>query len=275
MGSLAMFKQFIRNPYLKIELASDRKEVEHLRTLDVAMTGVCAALYIIVGYVTNAGIVSPTVGVVRFWPAVIVPAVFAVLFGPWVGGVGAAIGIFFADMIPPSHGIPLLSVTAGVPSNFLMFYLIGSIGRKNLSWKQIAISLVASSMIAVLIAYLFVGTFMGLDVAVLFLGVVFSCIIIQMVAGYLLPEWRSFVFASIVGQAIGATWIGISLWAYSQVLPLPLSFHPWDVNAPFYASFFWLVWTFATEIPFIIVIDPPILKACYKAFPSLKPPKKE
>jgi len=57
-----------------------------MKTLDVAMIGVSAALYAIVGYLTNLGIVSPLVGVVRFWPSVIVPAAFAVLFGPWVGG---------------------------------------------------------------------------------------------------------------------------------------------------------------------------------------------
>ena len=68
------------------------------------MIAVCAALYAIVGYFTNLGVVSPVVGVVRFWPSVIVPAVFAVLFGPWVGGIGAAIGIFFADIIYPGHG---------------------------------------------------------------------------------------------------------------------------------------------------------------------------
>ena len=47
------------------------------------MIGVSAALYAIVGVLTNMGLVAPVVGVVKFWPAVIIPGVFAVLFGPW------------------------------------------------------------------------------------------------------------------------------------------------------------------------------------------------
>jgi hypothetical protein len=30
------------------------------------------------------------------------------------------------------------------------------------------------------------------------------------------------------------------------------------------------IWTFATEIPFILLLGPPVIKACYKAFPSFK-----
>lgn len=245
-----------------------------MKTMEVAMIGICAALYAIVGYLTNLGIISPLVGVVRFWPSVIVPAVFAILFGPWVGGIGAAIGIFFADMIHPGHGIALLSLTVGVPSNFLGFFLLGYIGRKNMEWKHIAVGLGFSGIIAAMIAYLLAGSILSLDVALLFLGVFSGCCIITIVLGYLLPEWRSYEFASVVGLAIGSAWIGFGLWVYSQFLPLPLALG-WERNAPFYASFLWLVWTFATEIPFLVALGPPILKACYRAFPSLKPQRKE
>ena len=246
-----------------------------MKAMEVAMTAVCAALYAIVGYLTNLGIVSPLVGVVRFWPSVIVPAVFAILFGPWVGGIGAAIGIFFADMIHPGHGIALLSLTVGVPSNFLGFFILGYVGRKNLKWKYIAAGLGFSGVMVAMIAYLIVGAILSIDIALLFLGVFFGCYLIAIVVGYLLPEWKSYEFASVVGLAVGSAWIGFGLWAYSQILPLPLTFHPWDKNAPFVASFLWLVWTFATEIPFLVTLGPPILKACYRAFPSLKPRQKE
>lgn len=245
-----------------------------MRTLDVAMTAVCAALYTVVGYLTNLGIVSPVVGVVRFWPAVIVPAIFAILFGPWVGGIGAGIGIFFSDMIQPGHGIALLSLTVGVPSNFIMFFLLGYIGRKNLKWKHIGIGLGLGGVIALMTAYLLANAFLSFDVALMFLGVFFSCYAIAIAVGHLFPTWKSFEFASVVGQALGATWIGFSLWVYSQFLPLPLSLG-WQRNAPFYASFLWLVWTFATEIPFLIVLGPLILKVCYRAFPFLNPSNKE
>lgn len=238
------------------------------------MIAVCAALYAIVGYFTNLGVVSPVVGVVRFWPSVIVPAVFAVLFGPWVGGIGAAIGIFFADIIYPGHGIALLSLTVGVPSNFLGFFLVGHIGRKNIEWKHIGIGLAFAGIIAGMISYLLVEALLSMDVALLFLGVFFGCYTIIIVLGYLFPDWKSYGFASVVGLAVGSAWIGFGLWAYSQFLPLPLALG-WERNAPFYASFLWLVWTFATEIPFLVTLGPPILKACYKAYPFLMPAKKE
>ncbi len=245
-----------------------------LRTFEIAMTGVCAALYAIVGYLTNLGIVSPVVGVVRFWPSVIVPAVFAILFGPWVGGIGAAIGIFFADMIYPGHGIAILSLSVGVPSNFLGFFLIGYIGKKNLKWKHVAIGLSLSGIVAIMTAYLLAESLLSFDVAMLFLGVFFGCYAIAIAAGFLSPEWKSYEFASVVGLAVGSSWIGFGLWAYSQILPLPLALG-WERNAPFYASFLWLVWTFATEIPFLAVLGPPIIKACHKAFPSLRTKQQE
>ncbi|MEM2319321.1 MAG: ECF transporter S component [Candidatus Bathyarchaeia archaeon] len=239
-----------------------------MKALDAAMTAVCAALYTIVGYLTNLGIVSPVVGVVRFWPSVIVPAVFAALFGPWVGGIGAAIGIFFADMIHPGHGIALLSLTVGVPANFLGFFIIGYISRRNVKWKHVAAGLGVCGIIAVMIGYLLNTALISLDIGLLFLGVFIGSYIIAIAIGYALPKWRSYQFSSVIGLAVGSAWIGFGLWAYSQVFPLPLALG-WERNAPFYASFLWLVWTFATEIPFLVTLGPPIIKACQSAFPSL------
>jgi uncharacterized membrane protein len=271
---LNLFKQTIRNSYLKIETVVAHQRINELKTVQIAMTAVCAALYVIVGYLSNLGIVSPVVGVVRFWPAVIVPGVFAILFGPWVGGVGAGIGIFFSDMIY-GHGIALLSLTIGVPSNFLGFFLIGYIGRKNLKWKQVGAGLGLGAIIVLMIAYLIVESVLSLNVAVLFLGVFFGTYILAIAAGFRLPEWKSYEFASVVGLAVGSAWIGFGLWAYSQFLPLPLTVSQWARDAPFYGSLVWLVWTFATEIPFLAVLGPPIIKACYMAFPSLQPKKEE
>jgi uncharacterized membrane protein len=238
------------------------------------MIGVSAALYAIVGYLTNLGIVSPVVGVVRFWPSVIVPAAFAVLFGPWVGGISAAIGIFIADMVHPGHGIALLSLTVGVPSNFAGFFLIGWISKFNVKWRDIALALSAGGTAVVgMIAYLLHLDLLSTEVAALFLGVYLVCCAIVVGVGFWKPEWKSYGTAAVVGLFVGAAYIGFSLWLYSQFLPLPLSLG-WERNAPFYASFLWLVWTFATEIPFLVTIVPLILKACYSAFPSLKPPEK-
>lgn len=245
-----------------------------MRTLDIAMIGVSAALYAIVGYLTNLGIVSPGVGVVRFWPSVIVPATFAVLFGPWVGGTSAAIGIFISDMVHPGHGIALLSLTVGVPSNFAGFFLIGLISRRKLQWRHVLVALTGGGLAIVgMTAYLLSLNSLTIDVAALFLGVLFACCAIVVGVGWWRPEWKSYGIASVVGLLVGSAYIGFGLWAYSQFLPLPLALPEGDRYAPFYFSFLWLVWTFATEIPFLVAIVPPILKACYSAFPSLKPPE--
>ena len=143
-----------------------------MKTLNVAMMGVSAALYAMVGVLTNMGIVSPIFGVVKFWPAVIVPGIFAVLFGPWVGGIGAAIGIFISDMVQPGHGIALLSLTVGCTSNFAGFYLIGFISRRNMKWRDIFIFLIIGSVaLSGMIGYLFFINQLTIDVVVLFLCV--------------------------------------------------------------------------------------------------------
>lgn len=241
-----------------------------MKTLYVAMTGVSAALYAIVGVLTNMGIVSPVVGVVKFWPAVIVPAVFAVLFGPWVGGTSAAIGIFISDMVQPGHGIALLSLTVGVPSNFAGFYLIGLISQRTMKWRSILTVLIVGSVaLTGMIGYLYAIELLTIDIVELFLGVLFACVTIVIGVGLWKPEWKSYGLASVVGLLVGSAIIGLGLWAYSQFLPLPLT--GFERNAPLYASFLWLVWTFATEIPFLVIIVPPVVKICYKAFPSLAP----
>lgn len=234
----------------------------------MAVTAICAALYALVGYLTNLGVISPIVGVVRFWPAVIVPAVFATLFGPWVGGVGAAIGIFFADMIHPGHGVALLSITVGVPANFLCFFIIGYISQKDIRLRHMASGSSICFVIALINIYLLKESILSFDVGILFLGAFIGSYLLAVVGSLISPNWRSYQFASIIGLTVGSAWIGFGLWAYSQIFPLPLALG-WERNAPFYASFLWFTWTFATEIPFLVTLGPPIIKACRKSFPSI------
>jgi hypothetical protein len=96
-----------------------------MRTRDVALSAVSGALYAIVGVYTYFGI---TFYGVRFWPAVVIPGIFAALYGGLVGGTGAAIGIFISDVM--THGNAFLSIAVGVPANFLCFYLIGFLCQK-------------------------------------------------------------------------------------------------------------------------------------------------
>lgn len=96
----------------------------------------CAALYAVGAY-TTAYIPSPW-GFGQFRPAVVIPAFFAVLFGPLPAGIGAAIGTLIADSV--KHGTLYFgSLFAAVPGNFFGFYIFGRICRK-FSWRRFIIA---------------------------------------------------------------------------------------------------------------------------------------
>ena len=241
-----------------------------MKTIDVAMIGVSAGLYAIVGILTSMGIIDPVFGVVKFWPAVIVPGIFAVLFGRWVGGIGAAIGIFVSDVVA-GHGNAVLSFTIGCTSNFVGFYLIGWLSRRNMKWRDMIILLIVGSLaLTGMIGYLFSIDQLTSEVVAMFLGVLYASVAIVIGFGLWQPEWKDYGLASVVGLLVGSAIIGFGLWAYSYILPLPQS-TGFEHNVPFYASFIWFVWTFATEIPFLVAIVPPVVKVCYRAFPFLEP----
>jgi uncharacterized membrane protein len=239
-----------------------------LRTIEIVTIGMCGALYAGFGYLTYLGLFTPVIGVVRFWPAVIVPAVFATLFGPLVGGLGAAIGIFISDML--IHGDALLSIIVGVPSNFLMFYIIGLLARKKLSKNvsQTGILLGIASVISTLLLLVFSPNYLGEPTSQLFVGISVVCTIIFFVIFQLYPNWRSYEVASIIGLGVGALWIGVGVWVFSKFFTIVTT---GETNISLYAALGWFIWTYFTEIPFLLLVVPPILKACYLAFPSLKP----
>jgi len=237
------------------------------------MIAVCAALYAVVGRLTDLGV---TVGGVAFWPAAIIPAVFAVLFGPLTGGIGAAIGIFIRDML--FHGDPWLSLSAGVTSNFIGFFLLGQISRTNLGWKKLAASAAIGGVIVV--AGLLLPTVLSPTESTVFTGLSFSdtfilftltvvvSVAIMIAVAKLWSEWRNYFVGSVIGLGVGAAIIALVVWAYSQVFYSPTGYFRAPISSTFIMIIF--VWTFATEIPFILLLGPPIIKVCYRAYPSLK-----
>jgi hypothetical protein len=236
-----------------------------LKTQDVAVIGICAALYAVVGILT-ANISFFGVG---FLPAVVIPAIFAVLYGPWVGGLSGAIGIFIRDMVV--HGNAGLSLVAGVPPNFILFFLIGYIAHRNISLKQALAGVVVAAVGLLVPTIMFLpdfASYTGLSTEIFLLTfvltIVLSLVVIAAVA-VRWKEWRSYAIASVIGQAIGAGLLSITVWAVS---PFFISYFGEAFAASYILPLF--VWTFATEIPFILLAGPPIIKACYKAFPSLK-----
>jgi len=244
-----------------------------LNAQDIAVIGICAAVYAVIGRLTDLGLTF--VGV-AFYPAVVIPAVFAVLFGPWVGGFGAAIGIFIRDML--FHGNALLSLTVGVPANFVVFFIIGYFAGKQIDMKKLAISIALASVVIVagllLPTAIFPNEFAGFtalstfEIVLVFVATVVVSLIVILAVSKRWQQWRSYAVGSVIGQTLGAALLSVSLWAYSQVFSSSTGY----IKAPIAAAFIPIVfvWTFATEIPFVLLVGPPIIKACYKAFPSLQ-----
>jgi len=236
-----------------------------IKTQDVAVIGISAALYAVVGILT-AEISFFGVG---FLPAVVIPAVFAVLFGPWVGGLSGALGIFLRDMVV--HGNAGLSLSAGVPPNFILFFLIGYIACRNISLKQALVGVVVAAIGLLAPTLLFLPQFVeftGLSAEMFMLTFVLTIILslaIIAIAAIKWGQWRSYAIAAVIGQIAGAALLSITVWLVS---PLFTDYFETPLAAAFIFPLF--VWTFLTEVPFILLVGPPIIKACYRAFPSLK-----
>jgi len=194
-----------------------------MKPIELTMISLNAALYASLGYLTYLGIFTPIVGVVRFWGiAVVVPAIFATLFGPMVGGLGASIGIFISDMI--IHGNALLSITVGVPANFVMFYLIGKISRINYSNKKYSTLSVTLGGLSIGILFLIgwlIGSNFSLSMAFVFLFFGLLSIILLSLFERYWPRWKSFALASIIGNGVGSAIVGLGVWAFSQFFILP------------------------------------------------------
>jgi hypothetical protein len=193
---------------------------------------------------------------------VIIPAVFATLFGARVGGLGAAIGIFISDML--IHGNPVLSLMAGVTSNFLGFALVGYIAHRKVQWKIPMLVLAGVSALLVWIAYAFLAS----EYAFLFSVVILISYIALLALVWLTPRWRNFEIGCIVGLLVGSAIIGVMIPVFSQffIMPGETSLTPLAVAG----GFTYFVWTFSTEIPFLIIGGPLVLEACYLAYPAFR-----
>lgn len=122
--------------------------VRKFGTFEASLAGLGAAMYAAIGYLSWLGL---NFYGVRFWPAVVVPSALATLFGPLVGGLSAAIGIFLSDMA--IHGMPLLSLTVGVPANFVGFYVIGALTNRESS----VVRLILANTLGLALGSLYIG----------------------------------------------------------------------------------------------------------------------
>ena len=124
-------------------------------SVKLMITVMCAALYAVGSYMT-AYIPSPW-GFGQFRPAVVIPALFAAVFGPLPAGIGAALGTLLADSIKHGYLYPG-SLIAAVPGNLIGFFLMGWFLKSKFSWNRfIVISniglLVANSVVAALYVF--------------------------------------------------------------------------------------------------------------------------
>ncbi|MCL2475714.1 hypothetical protein [Candidatus Bathycorpusculum sp.] len=236
----------------------------NLTTHNIAVIAICSSLYAAFGYATAQ---INFLGV-AFLPAVVIPAVFAVLYGPWVGGISGAMGIFIMDIF--SHGNPLLSLIAGVPANFILFFLIGYLSAKNISLKQAltCVSLATAGLLILSIVLLPDIASYGMVSTNTFLIIFISTIIVSLIAIAVVSirwkEWRSYAIGAVVGQITGGLLLSVTVWLVSPLFLVHFKV-PFDVV--YVLPLF--VWTVATEIPFILLAGPPIIKAVKKVLPAL------
>lgn len=230
-----------------------------MKPIKVAAFAINVALYVALGVLLST--VAPiNFGGVRFWPQVIIPAIFAVVFGPWVGGCGAALGIFINDVL--LGGSPLLSLMAGVTSNFIGFWLIGYLTNKKINLKKSALIYGAITVICTIIAYVYTSFFMNL----IYVGVIIASYLIFILISKHKSKWCSYEISAVTGLLVGSAIIGLIVPLYA-VLFAPGFAGYTSLTAVGVLALF--TWTFATEIPFLLVLGPPILEAIYKAFPTL------
>ena len=231
-----------------------------MKTLDVVAFALNAALYVVTGIIFYT-ILPLSFGEVRFWPQVIIPAVFAVIFGPWVGGFGAALGIFVNDLVLNNN--PLLSLLAGVTSNFVAFWLIGYISNQKWKLKPVVFLYGLISALLIVIAYFYTDI---IYVSIIILSYIFF-LIVSIV--FRKSKWWNYEIGSVIGLLVGSAIIGIMVPLYLQYFAnIPDSF----TSALIFGYF---IWTFATEIPFLIVLGPPIIWAIFRAFPRFRKQDKQ
>ena len=223
--------------------------------LQVATASLNAALYAALGALWT--LFPLTVFGVRFWPQVFVPGAFAVLFGPWVGGVGAAAGVFIADVIYGHHDA-LLSLLVGVPSNFACFSLIGYISRRSMKGAQRPVLIaVGVAVPVVMIVYALYAFSWSVAATLVMLGVV---VVLLVAVPYMArSRWAEVEAASSIGLALGSGIIGFGIVAYSSFFVMPEVLGLGSSPLPLVFAIGAMLWTYMSEIPFLVAITPPIV----------------
>jgi hypothetical protein len=245
--------------WTKVSVLNLTKKRGHtLKTLHIAAFALNAALYVATGILFYT-ILPVSFGPVRFWPQALIPAVFAAVFGPWVGGAGAALGIFVNDLMLNNN--PILSLLAGVTANFACFWLIGYLAQKRFHWITSVVGYGAFTALLLAVAYLYTDFVYVIIVGVSYVIFTFLALMIRK---WFHSRWQSYEIASVIGLLIGSAIIGLMVPIYFQF------FAPDAIPITLGSGLAYFIWTFTTEIPFLLILGPPLIGAIYLAFPNLK-----
>jgi hypothetical protein len=130
---------------------------------------------------------------------------------------------------------------------------------------SIAAGVAAPVIIAVYGLYAFSGSTLSLLVGV-------SAIVVLLVAVPYLARssWADVQAACSIGLAIGSLIIGFGLVAYSSFFVMPQVLGLGSSPLPIVFAYGTTLWTYLSEIPFLLVLTPPIVKAVRAALPSLR-----
>ena len=97
-----------------------------------------------------------------------------------------------------AHGIPLLSLSAGVPPNFILFFLIGYLAHRNIDLKKTVIILTAAAVALIIPTAIFlpqVESYTGLsnlELALVFSFTVILSLMAIAAVSVRWKQWRSF-----------------------------------------------------------------------------------
>jgi hypothetical protein len=136
----------------------------------------------------------------------VVPAFFSVVFGPFIGGVGAAIGCFLGDFALSFFGLttPLLSLIAGVPGNLVGFYVLGWLFSKRRSFS----SFILSNFIA------------------LFIGNIVAAFGVLAYFVYIIPDWALWPINLQISVVVGLTlfWVCTMVVFVTPLVPVMVTY---------------------------------------------------
>ncbi len=83
-------------------------------------------------------------------------------------------------------------------------------------------------------------------------------------------SWADVQAASSIGLALGSLIIGFGLVAYSSLFVMPQVLGLGSSPLPIVFAYGTTLWTYLSEIPFLLVLTPPIVKAVQATLPSLR-----